>query len=163
MIDTTVELKSYLSFKVGEEYFAINAKHIHSIIELIPITKVPQMPGFMLGIINLRDQAIPVIDTRVQFGMVSKPPSSSSCIIILEVDVNDQNILIGNLIDAVSEVIDIENDKILPAPDIGGKYKSEFISGVIHADNRFIMILNIQELFKSDSIASIAINNEDIG
>lgn len=158
MIDNTIELKSYLSFKVGEEYFAINSKHIHSIIELIPITKVPQMPEFMLGIINLREQAIPVIDTRVQFGMVPTPTTTNSCIIIIEVEVNDQKILIGNLVDAVSEVIDIEKDKILPTPDIGGKYKSEFISGVIYSDDRFIMILDIQELLTSDSIASISAN-----
>ncbi len=156
MIDTSVELKSYLSFRVGEEYFAINAKHIHSIIELTSITKVPQMPEFMLGIINLREQAIPVIDTRIQFGIEPTPTSSSSCIIILEVEVNDQNILIGNLVDAVSEVIDIEKEKILPTPDIGGKYKSEFLSGVINSEDKFIMILNIRELLTSDSIASIS-------
>lgn len=159
MIDATLELKSYLSFKVGEEYFAINAKHIHSIIELMPITKVPQMPEFMLGIINLREVAIPVLDTRVQFGMIPMPATSSSCIIILEIEVNDQSILIGNLVDAVSEVIEIEKDKILPTPDIVGKYKSEFISGVIHSENRFIMILNIQELLTSDSIESISVNH----
>lgn len=156
MIDTTLELKSYLSFKVGEEYFAINAKHIHSIIELIHITKVPNMPVFMLGIINLREQAIPVIDSRIQFGMDATPVTSNSCIIILEMDINGRNILIGNLVDGVSEVVDIEKDKILPTPDIGGKYKSEFISGVIYSDNKFIMILNIQDLLTSDSIASIS-------
>lgn len=158
MIDTTLELKSYLSFKVGEEYFAINAKHIHSIIELIPITKVPQMPEFMLGIINLREIAIPVLDTRIQFGMMPTSTSASSCIIILELDVDEQKILIGNLVDAVSEVIEIERDKILPTPDIAGKYKSEFISGVIHLEDRFIMILDIQELLTSDSIESIISN-----
>lgn len=156
MVDTNVDLKSYLSFMVGEEYFAINAKHIHSIIELIPITKVPQMPEFMLGIINLRELAIPVLDTRVQFGMIPSNTTTSSCIIILEVDINGQSTLIGNLVDAVSEVIEIEHDKILPTPDIGGKYKSEFLSGVIHFDNRFIMILNIQDLLTGDSIASMS-------
>jgi len=156
MLDTTNELKSYLSFKVGDENFAINAKSIHSILELIQITKIPNMPEFMLGIINLRDQAIPIIDSSIQFGMAASTITSNSCIIILEVVVNGTSKLIGSLVDGVSEVIDIEKDKILPTPDIGGKYKSEFISGVIYSNNKFIMILDIQALFSSESIESIS-------
>lgn len=159
MTDTTLELKSYLSFRVGGEHFAINAKHIHSIIELIPITKVPQMPEFMLGIINLREQAIPVIDTRIQFGIEPTATTSNSCIIILEIYATEQKILVGNLVDSVSEVVEIEKDKILSTPDIGGKYKSEFISGVIQLDKSFIMVLNIQKLLTSDSIACISNNS----
>ena len=158
MVDSTVELKSYLSFKVGEEFFAINAKYIHNIIELTSITKVPNSPEFMLGIINLRGQAIPVVDTRIQFGMIPTPVTASSCIVILEVVINGEPILIGSLVDAVSEVIEIEKEQILPTPDIGGKYKSEFIAGVIQSEDTFIMILNIQELIASNDMASIAIN-----
>jgi len=159
MVDTTLQLKSYLSFRVGEEYFAINAKHIHSIIEYTHITKVPNMPQFMLGIINLRDQAVPVIDSRIQFGMDANSITSNSCIIILELDLEGRSILIGNLVDGVSEVIEIDNEKILPTPDVGGKYKNEFISGVIYSDNKFIMILDIQGLFSSENIEIITRNN----
>jgi len=158
MIDNT-ELKSYLTFKVANESFAINARCIHSIIECPNITRVPNMPEFMLGIINLREQAIPVIDTRIQFGIEASPITSNSCIIILEVDITGQNTLIGSLVDGVSEVIDIDNDKILQTPDIGGKYKSEFISGVIYSDNKFIMILDIQGLFTRERIESLLIKD----
>jgi purine-binding chemotaxis protein CheW len=160
MLDTTNEIKSYLSFKVGEEHFAINAKYIHSIIELMPITKVPNMPEFMLGIINLRKQAIPVIDTRIQFGMIPTPTTSSSWIIILELEGDSQTVLLGALVDSVSEVIEIEKNQILPSPEIGGKYKNELIEGVIQVDNTFVMLLNITELLSGDNLVSI-LNNQN--
>lgn len=162
MVDTISEIKSYLSFKVGEEHFAINAKFIHSIIELLPITKVPNMPEFMLGIINLRKQAIPVIDARIQFGMVPTPTTSSSCIIILELEVENQIILLGTLVDSVSEVIEIEKNQVLPSPEIGGKYKNELIEGVIQIDDSFIMLLNIQELLSGDSLSTLINKQIDI-
>jgi purine-binding chemotaxis protein CheW len=155
MIDVANDIKSYLSFKVGEEMFAINAKHIHSIIEQIPITKVPQMPEFILGIINLREQAIPVVDTRVQFGMPPSTVTENTCIIIVEFDLNGNNLLIGCLVDAVSEVIEIEKERIFATPDIGGRYRSELISGVIRNQKGFTMLLNIHELFASDNLTSL--------
>lgn len=160
MIDLTKDIKSYLSFKVGEELFAINAMHIHSIIEQMPITKVPHMPEFVLGIINLREQAIPVVDTRIQFGMPPSESTLNTCIIILEIDLNENTLLIGCLVDAVSEVIEIDKDKIQPTPDIGGKYKSELITGVIQNEDSFIMVLDANELFAGDSIIAISENTK---
>lgn len=156
MLNSNVDLKSYLSFNIGNECFAINAKSIHSIIEVVNITKMPNMPEFMLGIINLRESAIPVIDTRVQFGMETSSITANSCIIILEAEIDGKNLLFGNLVDGVSEVIEIEKEKILPNPDLGGKYKGEFIKGVISYNDKFIMILDIQEIFENNGIESIA-------
>lgn len=162
MPDTTQEIKSYLSFKVGEEHFAFNAKSIHSIIELTPITKVPNMPEFMLGIINLREQAIPVIDTRIQFGMVPTPTTTSSCIIILELTVENQTALIGALVDSVSEVIEVEKNQILPSPEIGGKYKSDLIIGIIQVNGSFIMLLNTDELVTGDNLVRIISDQSEV-
>lgn len=148
MTDTITDIKSYLSFNIGEERFAINARVINSIIEIQPITKVPKMPEVMLGIISLREKVVPVLDVRLLFGMELFPVTSSSCIIVVENETNEEIMPLGLLVDSVSEVVEIEKENILPTPEIGSKYRNETIDGVFQSGGEFIMLLNLSKLIQ---------------
>jgi len=146
MDNISVDIKSYLSFIISEERFAINAKNINSIIEMVPITKVPRMPEAMLGIISLREKVVPVLDVRLLFGMEISLVTSSSCIIVVEKEANGAIMPLGLLVDSVSEVVEIEKENILPTPEIGTKFRNETIDGVFQSGGEFIMLLNLNEL-----------------
>ena len=103
----------------------------------------------MKGVINLRGSVLPVIDLRLKFGMVQADLTIDSCIIVLNVEIEGENIVLGALVDSVNEVLEIDEEKIEPAPTIGTKYKAEFIQGMWKKDEIFIMLLDIDKVFAS--------------
>jgi purine-binding chemotaxis protein CheW len=153
--ENKIRINSYLSFKLGEEEFAAHASKVLNILELSRITVVPRAPEYMKGVINLRGTVLPVIDTRVKFGMSPIDYTSNTCIIVLDILIGNETIKVGALVDAVQAVLELEKEHIMPAPNIGSKYKSEFISGVANIDEKFIMILDMDAIFSSDDISSI--------
>jgi len=145
-------MDTYLSFRLGREVFAASVHHVVNILELKPITKVPHAPSYMSGVINLRGQVLPVIDMRVKFGMEPTEPTVDTCIIVLNLTIDNDDVMLGILVDAVSEVLELEDEKIEPSPSIGTKYKAEFIKGMWKKDENFIMLLNIDLIFTRDEI-----------
>lgn len=145
-------MQSFLSFKVGEEYFAATVGKVLSILDLVTITRVPGSPSFMLGIINLRGAVLPVIDSRIRFGIEPGPFTANTCIVVMEVNFGQELINIGMLVDGVQEVIEIHPDSIMPPPGLGSKYKAGFLQGIIHYAGRFILLLNVDALFSSDEL-----------
>jgi purine-binding chemotaxis protein CheW len=146
----TETLTSYLTFKLGDELFAANVSKVLEILEIPKITKVPRSPAFMRGVINLRGSVLPVIDTRTKFGLAETADTVNTCIIVMKVLLEGQEITIGAIADAVQEVMEIDQSQINPAPTIGSKYKAEFIDGMVKRDDRFIMMLNIDQVFSTD-------------
>jgi purine-binding chemotaxis protein CheW len=155
MNNTQNQTESYLSFKLGKETFAVHVSKVLEILEIPLITEVPQSPHYMTGVINLRGNVLPVIDSRKKFGMTSTEFTVNTCIAVISVEVNNEQITIGALIDEVQEVMEINKEDIHPSPSIGSKYRSEFIEGMVKIEERFIMILNIDELFSSEEIALV--------
>lgn len=149
------QINSYLSFKLGEETFAANVSKVLNILEMTEITKVPRAPEYMKGVINLRGSVLPVVDTRIKFGMPATEYTSNTCILVMEVEVDGEQVQVGGLVDAVQAVLEIEKEDILPPPSIGSKYRSEFISGMAKIDDRFIMLLNMDRVFSSDEITDL--------
>jgi purine-binding chemotaxis protein CheW len=145
-------VQSYLTFKLGEEIFAAPVTQVSEILELSKITKVPRAPHYMRGVINLRGTVLPVIDARVKFGLDRTEDSIHTCIMVLNIAMENQNITLGALVDAVQEVLEIEPTRIQPAPSIGSKYKSEFIDGMVKLNDDFIMLLNLNMVFSSDEM-----------
>ena len=137
------EINSYLSFKIGDEYFAANVSDIHNIIEYCKITKVPEMPDYMLGVINLRGQVLPVLDSRLKFGLANTDITNNTCVIVMEVRVEEEQVFVGVLVDGVSEVLELDESKIKEAPTLGSKIRNDFIMGVYPYNDSFIMILNM--------------------
>lgn len=156
-MDTKVKtsLKSYLSFKIDQEIYAVNVRHVLNILELVNITKVPHAPDYMKGVINLRGKVLPVIDTRIRFGLQEIEYSSNTCILVMELSLDDQEIQAGFLVDNVQEVLEIEEDEILPPPNLGNSFRSDFISGVGKQDEEFIMILDIEKVLSQSEIKTI--------
>ncbi|OFX21212.1 MAG: chemotaxis protein CheW [Bacteroidetes bacterium GWA2_31_9] len=150
--ETTINSNSYLTFKIGNELFAAHVSKVLNILEMTKITKVPRAPEYMLGVINLRGTVLPVVDTRVKFGIVANEITSNTCIIVMDIAIENDNVHVGALVDSVQEVLEIEEKNILPPPSIGSKYKSEFIKGMIHFNEEFIMLLDIDKVFSSEEI-----------
>jgi purine-binding chemotaxis protein CheW len=149
-------LTSYLSFKLGDEIFAANVSKVLNILEMTKITKVPKAPDYMKGVINLRGAVLPVVDTRIKFGLSATEFSVNTCILVLDIDIEDESLHVGGLVDAVQEVLEIEPHQILPPPNIGSKYRSEFISGIYKLnDEQFIMILDMDKVFSAEELISV--------
>jgi purine-binding chemotaxis protein CheW len=155
------KINSFLSFKLGEEEFAAHVGKVLNILEMTRITEVPKAPDYMKGVINLRGTVLPVIDTRIKFGMTPTVYTTNTCIIVLDIEVDGESIHVGALVDSVQAVLEIEKTQVLPPPSIGSKYKSEFIEGVANIDDKFIMILNMDEVFSTDEITSLKDKTEE--
>ena len=145
-------VKTCLSFKLSEEVFAINVSKVINILEISHITKIPKAPDYMKGVINLRGTVLPVVDLRIKFGLPEKETTVDTSIIVLSIDLNGEAVLIGTLVDAVREVLELKNDEISPAPTIGTKYNSGLIEGMWRVEEKFIMILDIDKVFSTDEI-----------
>ena len=149
-------LTSYLTFKLGDEIFAANVSKVLNILELTKITKVPKAPDYMKGVINLRGTVLPVIDTRIKFGMTPTEFNVNTCILVLDIDIENESLHVGGLVDAVQEVLEIELNQILPPPNIGSKYRSEFISGMYKLnEEQFIMILDMDKVFSAEELLTV--------
>lgn len=148
-------LQSYLTFRLGDEIFAANVSKVLEILEIPRITKVPHAPIYMRGVINLRGNVMPVINARSKFGLPDCEDTISSCIIVLDIEFENQSIILGAVVDAVHEVMEINPEDIQPAPSIGTKYKSEFIQGMVKANDQFIMVLDLDLVFSSNEASII--------
>lgn len=146
----------YLTFNLDQEVFAVDVGRVREILELSSITKVPRTPGFMRGVINLRGSVVPVIDLRLKFGMTVTEQTVNTCIIVVEVQMDDETIVLGALADSVQEVIEMEPEQIAAAPHIGTQLNTDFIRGMGKHEGRFVMILDIDRIFSSEELASIA-------
>jgi len=149
------QINSYLTFKLGNELFAAHVGKVLNILELTRITEVPKAPAYMKGVINLRGSVLPVVDTRIKFNMSPTQFSKNTCIIVMNLNIDGEEVELGALVDSVQEVIEIQKDQIKAPPSIGAKYKSEFIIGMIKLDEQFVMLLNIDKVFSSDDIIQI--------
>ncbi len=149
------EATQHLTFKLDEEVFAIDISKVREVLEYTDVTKVPRTPEFMKGVINLRGHVVPVVDLRLKFGMPEAEKTVNTCIIIVEVNVEEETAVLGALADSVQEVHDFEADQIEPAPKIGTRLKTDFIKGMGKRDDQFIMILDIDKVFSTDELAIV--------
>jgi purine-binding chemotaxis protein CheW len=143
---------SYLTFKLAEEYFAVNVINVMHILEMMKITKVPHCPDYMMGVINLRGAVVPVIDTKKKFGQGEAVITQNTCILVLNLELDGEAITIGALVDSVHEVEEISENQIKPAPSVGSRYKSDFIEGLHAMDDKFIMIVNMNKVLSMDEL-----------
>lgn len=150
-----LETTQYLTFKLDNEIFALDIGKVREVLDFTSITKVPRTPEFMRGVINLRGSVVPVVDMRLKFGMSITENNVNTCIIIVEVSIDNETAILGALVDSVQEVIDLEQDQIEPAPRIGTKLRTDFIRGMGKRNNGFIMILDIDKVFSSEELAMI--------
>ncbi|MDT8441521.1 MAG: chemotaxis protein CheW [Desulfuromonadales bacterium] len=152
---TTVKSQQYVTFCLDEELFGVEVSLTREILGLIPVTSVPQTPDYMLGVINLRGQVVPVVDMRLKLGMSKGKTTQDTCIIVIEVKVDDETLVVGALADAVREVLELNTDQIEPPPRLGGKLRTEYIRGMGKVDDQFMILLDIDRVFSSDELALV--------
>ncbi len=149
------ETLQYLTFKLADEVFALDVSKVREILEITTITKVPQTPDFMRGVINLRGSVVPVIDMRLKFGMSATEQTVNTCIIVVEINMDGETTILGALADSVQEVVEMEPENIEPAPHIGTKLNTDFIKGMGKVEANFVMLLDIDKVFSTDELTDI--------
>lgn len=150
------ETRQYLTFKLGNEIFATDVAKVREVLDFTTITEIPRTPDFMSGVINLRGSVVPVVDLRLCLEMSKTERTTNTCIVVLEVLLDNESIVIGALTDSVEEVIDLEPDQIRPAPRIGTQIRTDFIKGMGKRDDtQFIMILDIDRVFSADELGAV--------
>ncbi len=147
-----METDQFLAFKLENEVFAFDISKVREVLEFDTVTKVPQTPEMMKGVINLRGSVVPVIDMRIKFGMGATEKTVNTVIIIIEIDLDGESTMIGALVDSVNEVMDLDMDHIEPPPSIGTQLNTDFIRGMGKQDDQFIIILDIEKIFSSDEL-----------
>ncbi len=143
----------YLTFSMADEEYGIGILKIKEIIGMMPITTVPQTPEFIKGVINLRGKVIPVIDLRLRFGMEQIDYTDRTCIIVVEIEGSAATVQIGIVVDAVSEVLNVNGDDIEDTPTFGTKLNTEYILGMAKMEGGVKILLDIDKVLNSDEIA----------
>lgn len=141
----------YLTFKLGKEGYGIEILKVREIIGLMEITKVPNMPSYVLGVINLRGKIHPVVDLHAKFGMGLTEETNETCIIVVDVSHEGKPIMVGILVDSVSEVLDITANEIEETPQFNISLDSQYIMGIANVKNEIKILMDIDQVL-SDSI-----------
>ena len=147
--------RTFLTFTLGDEVFAVEVSNVREVLDLSPITRVPRMPEFMRGVINLRGSVVPVVDMRTKFGLPPAGDTVDTCIIVMEVDLDGERTVIGALADSVREVFELDPSGIEPPPRIGARIGAGVIKGMGRRDERFVIILDIDRVFETGELAAM--------
>ena len=151
----TIETKQYLTFKLGDEMFAINVGQVREVLDITTITKVPRAPRFMRGVINVRGSVVPVVDLRLKFNMEKTESTVDSRIVVMELFLDNDQTVLGAMADSVHDVMDLETENIEPPPNIGARWRTEFIKGIGKNNEEFIIILDIDRIFSTNELTII--------
>ena len=152
--DDGQEEQQFLTFVLNEESYAIGILHIKEILECGGLTQVPMMPAFIRGVINLRGAVVPVVDMSVRFGQQHTKVSKRTCIVIVEVAVDDHHQDIGLMVDSVSEVLEIHHQDMEPPPRFGTRIRSDFIEAMGKVNDEFVIILDVNRVLSIDELAA---------
>jgi purine-binding chemotaxis protein CheW len=142
----------YLTFSLDDEEYGIGILKIKEIIGMMPVTSVPQTPGFVKGVINLRGKVIPVVDLRLKFGMDAIDYTERTCIVVVEITGRVASVLIGIVVDSVSEVMNIKGEDIEETPAFGTKLDTDYILGMAKVDGGVKILLDIDRVLSADDI-----------
>ena len=145
----------YLTFTLAEEEYGIGILKIKEIIRMMPITSVPQTPEFVKGVINLRGKVIPVIDLRLRFDMGEIDYTERTCIIVVEIEGQAGTVMIGIVVDSVSEVLNIKGKDIEDSPTFGTKLNTDYILGMAKMEGGVKILLDIDRVLSGEEVASL--------
>ncbi|MCV9386382.1 chemotaxis protein CheW [Reichenbachiella ulvae] len=149
-VKETIDQKTFLTFDLDKETFAVEVEKVVEIQELTNITPIPNAPKHMAGVQNLRGKILPLIDTKVKFGLDPIKETVDTCIVVIEMEVEGEKTLVGTLVDAVQEVVTVPSAEIQSSPSIDAKFDLDFVSGMFKKGDKFIMLLNLDKTFALD-------------
>ncbi|HEY5717962.1 MAG TPA: chemotaxis protein CheW [Motiliproteus sp.] len=142
----------WVTFRLDDEVYGINVMQVQEVLRYSEIAPVPGAPSYVLGIINLRGNVVTVIDTRQRFGLMPAEVTDNSRVVIIEVDGQ----VVGILVDAVSEVVYLNQSEIEKAPSVGTDESAKFIQGVCHKDNRLLILVELNKMMTDDEWSEIS-------
>ncbi len=148
-------ITQFLTFELNADVYGIEILNIREIIDFGNITRVPMMPNFIAGVINLRGSVVPVIDLALRFNDKPSVRTKRSSIIIVDVEYEQQNLEIGVTVDVVNEVLDISTNNIESAPSFGTKIRTDFISGMGKVNDQLLVLLDIENILSIEELSVI--------
>lgn len=162
---STKNAESYLTFKLHGELFAVS---VHKVLEIIEIgeehtvTSLPKAHESIAGVVNFRGNVIPVVDTRLKFDLSPYSEQDKFVVIVLQLKLNSTDHYVGTMADKVVDVIEISEEEIKPVPEVGQGYNSDYIQGVVHRNNHFIMLLNLEAALGTDDIVQLKTEDAEL-
>lgn len=154
--DPSAVAGKYLTFRLDAEDYGVQILKVQEILGLMPVTRVPRTPDFIRGVVNLRGKVIPVVDLRVSFQLAHRDDSNQTCIVVVQVQRDDDAVVMGVIVDAVSEVVDVDAAAIEPPPAFGGAVDTSFILGMGKLGDRVVALLDIDRVLRPAEIATVA-------
>lgn len=156
-MEATTELgtNAYLIFEIEDEQFAAEVEKVVRIAELPTITPIPKAPEFLMGVINQRGTVIPLINTKYKFGVQAQSSDEYQVIVLFRIEHNDEEVEIAAPVSAVRDVIAAEDVSISPAPEMGLRYKPEYVKGMIVNKEKFVILLDIDKVLTSEEIIKL--------
>lgn len=149
-----------LTLRMQDELFAIEAGSVREILDLVPITEVPNAPAFVTGLINVRGRVVPLADLRVMFDMDRPPADQDTRIVVIEAEIEGETTVVGILADKVYDVTDIEEAAIQEAPRVGMRWRAEFVKGIGKRNGNFIVIPDLGRIFETKGGRSQPVTEE---
>jgi len=146
----------YLTFSLGDEHYGLEIIRVQEIVGLIPVTRIPRLPAFVAGVVNLRGRVIPVVDLRLVFGMPGSAMDDRTCIIVVSIDRADgSSAVMGVIVDEVSDVAYLADDAIEETPEFGTTVDTSFIKGVGRYEERVVLLLDINGVLTAGELDQI--------
>lgn len=145
-----------LTIGLQDEIFALPAESVREILDIVPITEVPNARPFVGGLINVRGRVVPLADLRVMFGMDRPPPDKDTRIVVIEIDLDGEPTIAGILADRVRDVTDIEQATIEEAPKVGMRWPAEFVRGIGRHGGEFVIIPDMGSIFGAEGRPGVA-------
>jgi purine-binding chemotaxis protein CheW len=155
---TNASETQFVSLGIGAEVFAVPVTAVLEILDMRPAFRIPETPAHMLGLIDLRGRSVPVLDLRGKLGLPAVPPTETTRILVLEVDLGDRRVVLGLVADRVIEVMGLTASDIEPPPDVGTRWRSDYIAGIGHVGTNFVVIFDLPKFFANED-TSIIHNN----
>lgn len=146
----------YLTFTLGGEVYGLEILKVQEIIGMMPVTRVPRVPDYMRGVINLRGKVIPVVELRRKFGLETKEDTERTCIVVVQVHASYGQITMGTIVDEVREVVDVNANQIEPPPAFGAQVDTTFILGMGKLGDRVVMLLDADRVLSATELAGAA-------
>lgn len=146
----------FLTFDLGDEHYGLPIMRVQEIVGLLPVTRVPRLPSFVAGVVNLRGRIIPVVDLRQAFGMESADATERTCIVIVAVERESGSATMGAIVDQVSEVVDLPAESVEETPEFGANTDTSFISGVGRLEDRVVLLLDIDKALSGSDLELVA-------
>ena len=141
----------YLTFALSAEEYGLPVLKVREIIKMMDITAVPQVPGHVKGVVNLRGKVIPVVDLRLKFGLGSQDYTDRTCIIVVEVVMLSSRVMMGIIVDHVSEVLNIIGEEIEQTPDFGERVETDYMKGIAKVKGKVKILLDLDRVLGTDA------------